>query len=1184
MPSNITVTATTNSISVNESTNNVTVTSTPTTVTVGSASAVSNTEIRSAISVTDTGGDGSLAYNSSTGVFTYTGPSQAEVLAHLSNVEPIKLEANGRISIDSTTLFSGKTTDDLSEGSTNKYFTDARSRAAISVSDTGGFGSLSYNNSSGVVTFTGTSTSDVRGSISAGTGISYNSSTGVITNASGGISNDPSANSNAMISFQGTFASNSDGNGASFNDWIAPPTSVYGPISNLNQPHDVAIGFNQSTGEFRVQYPHKAFIARWAYDTSVSTHQPPDGPTIGFVAVTGFDSSLGMPIVQKGDITDSANCNLAGYHGGKFSTASSGGQTFVTVYVVTEGYMIASNSSSDAINVADIGNGAVLFPRKIDGVGTSPHDYATGFSTQPAANAFGNVTQTVGRVIRKKSGTTNCQIYIDMNQPRYNTANITITPNANALLTMSTPTIDVVAGTGDKGQKGEVGPTGPQGPQGSQGAAGDKGQKGEVGPTGPQGPQGTQGTTGPQGPQGTQGVAGDKGQKGATGPQGNVGNTGPTGPAGSVSALSSGKIFVGSTSNTSIQVTPQNNFVTTSNAFNLSNSLSSIKQITAEEANAGVRLTDVNALKLEAKKQSISYQTGNVVQTGTYIDRPTSGAGLGDGRTITTSSAFSTAVGSTKISGMVATKAGSFGAGGLGGLGGTAVYTEGSPDVVLTGLQTVETVAAPSYIFGGRTTEALSTHFQPGMQIITAIGLAHQTGAMPKNAHALSLNSSDAGGNANVRMSANALFSKTYTISAQSDQIGIFHTVVNETTGDRRALNGVGADFSAVSNDFVSMSATDHPIEGTSQLGANYFEFFSNTSLPSSINANITPSMLTASNVASTAIQDIIDVKAENGYYRFPDSVLIGDQSLNTSRNNYLDSIPGFGLNIQWSGNGDTAKYGTTAQTAMTFQAFTDNALQSSSGFEDKAGPRIMLSSFNGNKNDPWQNWYPRTGQELGKYAWWSVTGESSNPGSTIPPAAITSIASNDWDTDANMSCDIVGYAAAKVSSGSKQMYLKYNDGETSIGAHSSKSIKLGESGTINTDVRANSALAATWTEVTPTGLNTALKKFNETVVALGNKSGDVSADINSTNGSIFTLTATGGITLNTIANAVAGTSATVIITQDGTGSHALTSSMKFAGGDKTLSTGANDIDVISIFFDGSVYYASLTKDYAQEI
>ena len=90
--------------------------------------------------------------------------------------------------------------DEITEGSTNLYFTNARARgafsastgisitdgaistsitqytdalarAAISVTDSGGDGSLSYNSSTGVLTFTGPSASDVRAHFSAGTGI-----------------------------------------------------------------------------------------------------------------------------------------------------------------------------------------------------------------------------------------------------------------------------------------------------------------------------------------------------------------------------------------------------------------------------------------------------------------------------------------------------------------------------------------------------------------------------------------------------------------------------------------------------------------------------------------------------------------------------------------------------------------------------------------------------------------------------------------------------------------------------------------------------------------------------------------------------------------------------------------------------------------------------------------------------
>jgi hypothetical protein len=90
--------------------------------------------------------------------------------------------------------------DEITEGSTNLYFTntraraaftastgisitdgaistsitqytDALARAAISVTDTGGDGSLSYNNTTGVLTYTGPSASDVRAHFSAGTGV-----------------------------------------------------------------------------------------------------------------------------------------------------------------------------------------------------------------------------------------------------------------------------------------------------------------------------------------------------------------------------------------------------------------------------------------------------------------------------------------------------------------------------------------------------------------------------------------------------------------------------------------------------------------------------------------------------------------------------------------------------------------------------------------------------------------------------------------------------------------------------------------------------------------------------------------------------------------------------------------------------------------------------------------------------
>lgn len=210
---------------------------------------------RGAISVNDTGGDGSLSYNSSTGSITYAGPTTSDYRAAFSAGSNISITdgviaftglgytaentankgvANGYASLDASGLVpstqlpsyvddvleyanlagfpatgvtgkiyvaidSGKTyrwsgsayveisaspgsTDSVTEGSTNLYFTQARARASL----TGSTG-ISYDSNTGSISSTITQYTDAlaRSSISGSTGISYNSSTGAISLASG---------------------------------------------------------------------------------------------------------------------------------------------------------------------------------------------------------------------------------------------------------------------------------------------------------------------------------------------------------------------------------------------------------------------------------------------------------------------------------------------------------------------------------------------------------------------------------------------------------------------------------------------------------------------------------------------------------------------------------------------------------------------------------------------------------------------------------------------------------------------------------------------------------------------------------------------------------------------------------------------------------------------------------------
>jgi len=92
----------------------------------------------------------------------------------------------------------GNTTADLTEN-TNLYFTNARGRGAVSVTDAGGLGSLAYNSSTGVITYTGPANADVRGlvSVASGSGLTYNASTGEIGTSS--IPNAQLANSSVTV-------------------------------------------------------------------------------------------------------------------------------------------------------------------------------------------------------------------------------------------------------------------------------------------------------------------------------------------------------------------------------------------------------------------------------------------------------------------------------------------------------------------------------------------------------------------------------------------------------------------------------------------------------------------------------------------------------------------------------------------------------------------------------------------------------------------------------------------------------------------------------------------------------------------------------------------------------------------------------------------------------------------------
>ena len=322
---------------------------------------------RAAISVTDSGGDGSLSYNSSTGVLTYTGPSASEVRAHFSAGTGITV-SSGVIAVDSTiatkdyantaasnavaavidaapaaldtlnelaaalgddanfsatitssistklaiadfdstanTWISTKSSTDLAEG-TNLYFTAARARGNISVTDAGGDGSMSYDSGTGVITYTGPSASEVRAHFSAGTGV---------TLSSGQISIGQAVGTTANVTFNQVTA-----------DLVGDVTGnltgdVTGTVSSLSN-HDTAdlaegtnLYFTAARARGNVSATDAGGLGSFGYDsgTGVFTYTgPSDGDIRGlFSAGTGVTITNGqVAIGQSVGTTDSVTFN-----------------------------------------------------------------------------------------------------------------------------------------------------------------------------------------------------------------------------------------------------------------------------------------------------------------------------------------------------------------------------------------------------------------------------------------------------------------------------------------------------------------------------------------------------------------------------------------------------------------------------------------------------------------------------------------------------------------------------------------------------------------------------------------------------------------------------------------------------------------------------------------------------------
>ena len=171
------------------------------------------------------------------------------------------------------------------------------------------------------------------------------------------------------------------------------------------------------------------------------------------------------------------------------------------------------------------------------------------------------------------------------------------------------------------------------------------------------------------------------------------------------------------------------------------------------------------------------------------------------------------------------------------------------------------------------------------------------------------------------------------------------------------------------------------------------------------------------------------------------------------------------------------------------------------------------------------------------------------------------------------------------VTNGSKSIRLS-STGQLEIvnSAYSSTIFTLSDAGALtaisiqNTPIGSTGAAAGTFTTLSAS-TSASLKAINEgALYDLGTTGGTLAPNV--ANGNVQKVTLNAALTINAFTSPVAGQSLTLII-YGGTAYTSITSTMKFAGGIKTLTATAGCIDILSVYYDGTNYFASLGKGFA---
>jgi len=257
-----------------------------------------------ATSATAANGAGLTADLGSDGVATFTYDSAND---RWSMNKTLDTDLIGNVTGDvtgSVSDISNHDTDDLTEGTTNLYYTDTRVRNAVSAS-----GDLTFNSSTGTFSFTERTDAEVRGLLSAAGDLNYNSTTGEFSvttfkssdfdsNFAGKSTSDLSEGSNLYYTDARVDAHLNGGSGIDFSSGTIShsDTSSVGDVTATSNTFVDSLTFDE--------FGHVTAV-------STSTAAPPNDATITVSAGTGLNGGGNFTTDQSGNETISLDVDTS---------------------------------------------------------------------------------------------------------------------------------------------------------------------------------------------------------------------------------------------------------------------------------------------------------------------------------------------------------------------------------------------------------------------------------------------------------------------------------------------------------------------------------------------------------------------------------------------------------------------------------------------------------------------------------------------------------------------------------------------------------------------------------------------------------------------------------------------------------------------------------------------------------